>query len=349
MRAQDIYVSGMGVFLPEILSVETAVERGLFPADQVEGQGYTGIAVAGDLPAPEMALRAGQDALKQSQVSPSDIAALFYVDSWHQGPEGWLPQFYLQHYLVGDGADMLAVEVKHGCNGTFSAIELAIGTLRAESQRKAALITASDNFGTPHMNRWDPGGNFCVAGDGSSALVLTKEPGFAQLLSFCTDSFSIMEEACRAGVNMFPPGPTVGQQLDFFARVEAFKQKAVAEGIAWTLPLKHQQKNIGCMRRALAEAGVEASDITRVIVHNLAREETEPYLGVLGFPLAQSTWDYGRGIGHLGASDHVISIHHLLTTDQLRAGDHLLLCGFGAGNTYKAAVIKILAIPEWVS
>ncbi|BCB82764.1 ketoacyl-ACP synthase III family protein [Phytohabitans suffuscus] len=349
MRAQDIYISGMGVFLPEILSVETAVEHGHFPADQVEGQGYTGIAVAGDLSAPEMALRAGQDALKQSGVSPNDLTALFYADSWHQGPEGWLPHFYLQHYLVGDAPDMVAVELKHGCNGTFSAMELAVGALRAEPDRKAAIITASDNFGTPHMNRWDPGGNFCVAGDGASALVLTKEPGFAQVLSLCTDSFSIMEEACRAGVSIFPPGPTIGQQLDFFARTEAFKKKVVAEGIAWTLPLKHHQKSVECMRRALDEAGVEAGDIARVIVHNLALPETEPYLGVLGFPLTQSTWDYGRGIGHLGASDHVLSIHHLLTTGQVREGDHLLLCGYGAGNTYKAAVIRILAIPDWVS
>jgi clorobiocin biosynthesis protein CloN2 len=344
MRVGDVFVNGIGVFVPETESIESAVDRGLFPANAVASRGLTSAAIAGDLPAPEMALRAAQDALTHSGLRPDDLALLLYAGVWHQGPDGWAPQSYLQRHLVGD--EILAVEIRHGCSGMFSAVELAVGTLRADAQHKAALITASDNFGTPLIDRWSQGAGFTVLGDGASAVVLSKVPGFAQLLSICTTTFSTMEEAHRAGEPMFPPGPTLGRETNFAARAEAYKEKVIAEGSGSAMLIGHQQRNIECMNRALTEAEIGIGDIRRVITHNLAREEVKAYLGVLGFTLDQSTWEFGSGVGHVGASDHVLSLHHLLTTGQLSPGDHVLLCGFSPGVTYKSAVVRILDVLE---
>src|SRR6266511_1839006 len=78
MRVQDVFFSGIGIYLPEIESVESAVARGLYPADEVAAVGYSGATVAEGIPAPEMALRAARDALKNGGVSPDDLAALLY-------------------------------------------------------------------------------------------------------------------------------------------------------------------------------------------------------------------------------------------------------------------------------
>lgn len=344
MRVGDIFFSGIGTYLPEIESVESAVARGLYPAGDVASRGFSGATVAGDMPAPEMALRAARDALNNGGVSPGDLAALLYASVWHQGPDGWGPQYYLQHYLVGD--DLLAVEIRHGCNGTFSGIELAVSILRAEPDRKAALVTASDNFGTPLFRRWQPGSQSTVMGDGASAVVLTKGGGFAQLLSICTGAYSNMEEVYRAGEPLFPPGVTVGRVLDFKARYEAFL-KNLSGTTGTEMLIRQQQRNMECADRALAEAEVKIDDIKRVIVHNIAKEDTAAHLSVLGFQLSQSTWDYGCSVGHLGASDHLVSLHHLLATGQLSPGDHVLLSGAGPGLTFKSAVVQILDVPLW--
>jgi 3-oxoacyl-[acyl-carrier-protein] synthase III len=346
MRVRDVFISGLGVFLPEVESTESAVERGLYPAEQLDSRGLTGAAVAGDIPAPEMALRAAQDALKHSGHSADDLALLLYADCWHQGPDGWEPQYYLQHHLVGD--DLLAVEIRHGCNGVFSGIELAVGYLRGEAGRKAAMVTASDNFGTPMMKRWDPGTGF-ILGDGASAIVLSKESGFAQLQSICTATYSLLEEMHRGTDPLFPPGATTGTVVDFEGRLEAFKAKLISEGFGSEVMVINQQRKIDCLKLALTEAEVEPSDIKRVIVNNTSQAEASAYLGVLGFPLSRSTWDFTRGIGHLGASDHMISLHHLLTTGQLEPGDHILMFGVAPGFTYKSAVFKIVDIPSWAS
>jgi clorobiocin biosynthesis protein CloN2 len=347
MRVRDVFLSGIGVYLPDkVVSIESAVAAGLFPADEVEARGYTGALVADDTPPPEMALRAARDALKNGGVSTQDLAALLYTGVWHQGPDGWGPQYYLQRHLVGD--DLLAVEIRHGCNGTFSGIELAVAILRAEPERRAALVTASDNFGTPLFQRWDSGAQNSVMGDGASAVVLTKDPGFARLLSVCTTSYSELEEADRAGEPMFPPGITEGRVLDYKTRYAAYGRKLLAENIGPELLDVHAQRATSCLNTALAEADVTAEDIKRVIIHNVGLGDAATYLDTLGFPLEKSTRDYGTTIGHIGASDHLISLHHLLTTGQLSPGDRVLLAGMSPGVTYKAAVVEILDVPSWV-
>nr|MDT0660546.1 ketoacyl-ACP synthase III family protein [Micromonospora sp. DSM 115978] len=342
MRVRDVYINGIGVFLPEVVDVREAIERGLVPPGTGAGLGFTGVAVAGEMPAPEMALRAAQDALKGSGVSPDEIALLLYAAVWQQGPVGWQPQFHLQRYLVGD--DALAVQINHGCAGLFSAIELAIGSLRATDENRAALVVAGDNFGTPLMNRCAAGAGLAVVGDGASAVVLTRNPGFARLLSIRTANHSAMEEAWRAGEPMFPPGITVGRETDFVRVHEAFKER-VATAEHGLMSILHVQRGVDCVRGALTDAEVEPADITRVICHNMPREDTRNYLGMLGFPLSRSTWEFGSRIGHLGASDQVISLHHLITTGALVPGDHVLLCGLAPGVTYKAAVVQIVDEP----
>jgi len=347
MRVQDIFFSGIGVYLPEIETVESAVARGLYPAGEVEARGLSGAAVAGDTPAPEMALQAARDALKNSGVSPGDLDALFYTGSWHQGPDGWYPQYYLQRHLVGD--DLLSVQISHGCNGTFSSLELGIDMLRADPGRKAVIIAASDNFGTPLFKRWDSGVQNTVMGDAASALVVTKDSGFARLRSMCALNLSDMEELFRCGEPMFPPSITQGRVLDFKPRVEAFVMKAINEGTGFAVLDRDHELTTESATRALADADVMIDDIKKVIVHNWGKAETTACLELMGFPLEKSTWDYGKGIGHTGTSDHMISLHHLLTTGQLEVGDFVMLAGILPGATYKTAVVEILDIPSWPS
>lgn len=343
MRTRGTYLAGIGVFLPEVLSIEAAAEQGFVPKDAAESRGIASVAIAGRLSSPEMALIAAEEALKSSGLSAEDIGLLLYTGVWHHGPDGWGPQYYLQRHLLGD--DVLAVEIRHGCNATFSAMELAVPYLRASPHIRGVLIAASDNFGSPLINRWNPGDGLSDLGDGASAVVLSTSLGFAELLSVCTATFSEMEEAHRAGESLFPPGVTTGTTLDFGARSECFQRKAIEDGRWVRLLLDHQKHNLECTERALQDADLEAREIKHVLIHSMPRQAASSYLKILGFSLDQSTWDFARTVGHLGAGDHLAALHHLLSTSRVNPGDNLLLCGFSPGVTYKAAVIRVLHTP----
>jgi 3-oxoacyl-[acyl-carrier-protein] synthase-3 len=347
VRVPDIFISGLGAYIAPTVDISWAVEQGLYPATDVERHGLASAAVAGDLPAPEMALRAAQDAFKRCGWSPTDVDLLLYASTWHQGPEGWVPYSHLQRHLVGGHA--LATEVRQGCNGMFGALELAVCYLRAEPDRRAALLVAADNFGTPMLDRWRMGPGFIV-GDAAAAIVLTKERGFAQVLSVCSGTIPEAEGLHRGAEPLFPPGITVGQGVDFEARSEEYRLGEIARNVGTLQMIRVQQELIRVAKRSLSEAGVGIDQITRVAFMNYSREAVEQRcMAALMLPASKSTWDFGRTIGHCGASDQIISLDELVTTGQLGSGDHMLLIGTGPGVVTSSAVVKILDSPPWAS
>jgi len=326
--------------------VESAVAEGLCTAEHAKVHDMLGAAVAGDIPAPEMALRAAREAMGRGGTGAGDLGLLLYADVWHQGPDGWSPQYYLQHHLVG--GDLLALEVRQGCNGVLSSLELAGGFMAGDPRRRDALIVTADNFGTARMDRWCSGPDF-VLGDAGSAVVLSHETGFAQLLSVSSISVPEAEELHRAGTTLFPPSATTGEAVDFSARAEEFGRMCSTDSdlaLAWVIV---QQRMMRVLGRTLSEAGITANDLTRTVFTSLSPEAVEHrWMAVLRMPMSKSTWDYARTVGHLGASDHLVSLDHLLSTGQLAPGDHVLLGGIGPGITISCAVLKILSTPSWI-
>jgi 3-oxoacyl-[acyl-carrier-protein] synthase-3 len=346
MRTAGTFITGLGVFLPGTISVGWAVEQGLYPVEEARTGGLTGVAVAKDLPAPEMALRAAKLALERGGTDPGKIDLLLYADAWHQGPDGWLPHHYLQRYLVG--GETLAVEVRQGCNGMFTALELAAGYLRTGARHGSALLVAADNFGTPLVDRWRAGPGF-IAGDGASSLVLGLEGGFAELLAVRSVTIPQFEELHRAGEPLFPPGATTGRTLNMADRAAEFKQKVSARPDIMEVWLSLYRQMLETIHPTLAEAGIELGDVRRVAFPNSSRTVVEQrWMASLGLPLSAAVWEFGRGIGHVSASDQVIALDHLLSAGEMTAGDHLLMVGIGPGITLSSAVVKVHYRPPWL-
>jgi 3-oxoacyl-[acyl-carrier-protein] synthase-3/clorobiocin biosynthesis protein CloN2 len=336
VRTDGIHLGGLGVHIPETVTVRWAVEQGLYPAAAAEEQGLLATAVAGDTPAPEMALHAAQEALKQHGAPLEELGLLLYADVWHQGPDGWSPHYYLQHHLVG--GDLLALEVRQGCNGVFAALELAAPYL---GDGRDALIVAADNFGTARIDRWRAGPNF-ILGDGAAAVVLTRRPGFARLLSVNSVTIPEAEELHRQGEPLFPPGATTGDVVDFAARSEEFVRLTLSKLDLAMIWITMHDKFVQVMKKTLDEAGIAAEQVARVAFTNLGRQAVEERcVGALGLPMEKSTWEHGRTVGHLGASDQLVALRQLLAAGELRPGDHLLMASLGPGVTASCAVVRI--------
>ncbi|MBB5156953.1 ketoacyl-ACP synthase III family protein [Saccharopolyspora phatthalungensis] len=344
MRIADMYLNGIGSVVPPVFPVERAVADGLYPALEAEVHEYLGVAVAGERPAPDMALEAAKTALKRADREPTELALLLYTNTWHQGPEGWPPQAYLQRHLVGGRVPAMAV--RQGCNGMFDALELAACYLRAEPDRESALLVAADNYGTPLIDRWRvaPG---MIAGDAAVAVVVTKNPGFARLLSVSSIGAPAGEELHRSGEPMFPPTVTEGRPQDFTARFEHYRANPPdGAGVLTQIP----GLMLELVETAVSEAGIEIKDLARVAFETHSRDIVEQRLMVpLGLDMAKSTWEFGRRIGHCGAADQFLAFEHLLAAGELAPGDHLLLVGQAPGVVLSAAVVQVLDIPNWTT
>ena len=332
------------MYLPDVVSIGTAIAQGRYPADEADYFQLGGAAVAGDVPAPELALRAARQALERSGgLVPADLDLLLYTDVWHQGPEGWQPQYYLQQHLTG--GDVLAIELRHGCCGLFSALEVAASYLRAGPARRAALVVGADNHSTPLVDRWRMFAG-TVMGDGGCALLVTTDGGFAEVLAVNLTTVCEAEPVSDGGVPMFPPEATVGRPLDFVARNREFRERLLAQGGTSAL-LGIQKKLMEMVDQTLAEAGITLTDVTRVAFPHGRRDELcRGALSWLGLEMADTTWEFGASIGHLGVSDQFVALDHLLATGALAAGDYVLLIGLGAGITMSCAALRIIDIPQ---
>ncbi|CAL9647614.1 hypothetical protein SUDANB146_06503 (plasmid) [Streptomyces sp. enrichment culture] len=146
-----MHIAGTGAYLPPSMPAERAVELGLYDRQAWQASGWTGAAVAGDMPAPEMAVLAARRALACSGHRTDEIDALFHAYGFHQGAVIWPPQHYVQQRTIGGQAPAFAVY--QACNGMLGAMELAVGYLQSV-ERTAVLITGADNFGVPTIDRW---------------------------------------------------------------------------------------------------------------------------------------------------------------------------------------------------
>jgi 3-oxoacyl-[acyl-carrier-protein] synthase-3 len=63
----------------------------------------------------------------------------------------------------------------------------------------------------------------------------------------------------------------------------------------------------------------------------------------LGITEDKTLTAFGLELGHLGASDQVVALEHLLVTGAAHIGAHVLLLGAGVGMTWTAAVLRITA------
>jgi 3-oxoacyl-[acyl-carrier-protein] synthase-3 len=338
VRTPNLFVAGLGAYLPDTLAVATAAEQGLCSIETVQA-GWLAARVAGDMPAPDMAAAAGNQALENSGHQPADIDLLVHACAHHQGPDGWCPPQYVQRRTIGGEAT--AIGLSHSCNSMLTALELAANYLAADPARTAALLCTADNFGTPLFDRWRSH-RAAVFSDIGSALVLSRSHGFARLLAVRSTSRPELEELSRGTEEIFPPSCTVGRPLDFEARFASY------EGDLLQLAARLMPELFGdLLAQTLAEAGITREDLARVC-HQFAADELTMKMALdpLGIPPEKGLLQLGRENGRSGASDQVLGLLDLIATRQLGPGDHVLLMGSGPGLIATCAVVRLERLPD---
>lgn len=338
MRTPDLFVAGLGTYLPDPVDVGTAVEKG-WCGEETRQAGWLAARIAGDLPAPTMAAAAGRRALAGSGHDPADVDLLVHASTHHQGPDGWCPPQYVQLHTVGGHGT--AIGLSPNCNGMMTALELAANHLAADRSRTAALLCTADNFGTALFDRWRAH-RAAVFSDVGSALLLSRRGGFATLLAVGSTSRPELEELSRGTEALFPPSCTVGRPLDFESRFASY------QGELLQLAAKLMPELFGdLLARTVAEADIGLPEVTRVC-HQFAADEATMTMAFepLGIPPEKGLLQLGRENGRTGASDQILCLVDLLATGAVGPGDHVLLIGSGPGLVATCAVLRVEAIPD---
>jgi 3-oxoacyl-[acyl-carrier-protein] synthase III len=341
MRYHDLYIAGSGRHLPPAITVAEAAERGLCDPVALAKEEMISAACSQGESAPEMAAQAARQALERSGRSAADIDVLLYANVFYQGHDMWPPPSFIMREAIGNSSP--AVEVKQMSNGGMAAMELAAAYILSSPERSSAMVVAADRFCLPGIDRWHSDAG-TVFGDGGAALVLSRHGGFARLCSLATVSDPELEQMHR-GDDPFGLAPyEMRRPLDVVVGQKAFVAKTRTSYIV--ARVKAGQDS--ALKQALAEADATLEDIDWfVLPHFGIRRLKSGFLTPLGIDVKQTTWEWSRSVGHLGAADQYAGLDHLAASGRLSPGDRCLLMGVGAGFTWSSAVVDIVDHPAW--
>lgn len=334
----DVYVAGTGICLPPSVSVEQAISHGLYDAAEAERTQQQAATVArpGER-APDLAVTAARDAIARSGYRTDDIGVLLHAACLEGGVALANTASYIQRSL-GIGGACLAAELRNLCNGGMSALQLASVLLSSPDSPSAGLLTTADIWPPDVIDRWRSGSGG-VFGDGGAAIVLSRSGGFARLLSVRTDSDPELEAMFRGTDPFGPFQHSADNPISLRGRARHFLA-SMGEKEFWR---RQDAVFASAARQAVAAADVDLASIEHVLHGFFGRTLLDRQLAPLGVSVDESTWEFGRHIGHLGPGDQFAALHHLVTSGRLLPGERVLIVGSGAGLLCTVAVFEACA------
>jgi 3-oxoacyl-[acyl-carrier-protein] synthase III len=335
MRWSDVHVTASAMVLGKPEDTATAVSQGRYYPAFHAAHGYLSVSVADDdRPAMEFAVDAARLALSRSRMDPADIGLTIHASVDRQGPDDIPPASYIHGKAVGGRAS--ALEVKQACNGGIAALEMGAAYLTAMTAASSVLITTSDRC-EPGADRYQSGLGE-LAGDGATALILSRVAGVARVLSTVIlgdGSFLKLPGAA-------PPAPGTGSS----------RQELIAEQRRRLQPMLRAMSALQrqCVEAALADAGTDGADISRWVFANVGLFLVDrKFRDAFGVDDSKTTWEWGRTVGHLNAGNQIAGLTYLIESGAVRPGDRIALFGNAVGFSYGCAVIEITANPDWAA
>lgn len=329
-----MYLSGLDVSLPvKRISTAQAIEAGVYDAGSAERDGYFSAAIETNRFPADMALRAAKKALTESGHAPEQLATLSYASIHRHGHARlWSPAAYLQHELEAHLS--LPVNLQHGCNGGFLALKLMAPHIQGD---KAGLLATADRFSESGFDRW-LGDYGLIYGDAAVAATISAQDGFAKILHFDVCSLPELERLHRLP---YPAAESAHSYLDEY-NIRETKKSFLADFSREGFIQPIQQALAGLRKSLLEQYDLIEKPARWMIppfVGNSIRLETyEAHFKDLAI---HNAWQFGREIGHAGASDGLLGLHLLRQSHQLRSGDQVLIISAGAGFSCSLVLLEM--------
>ena len=232
---------------------------------------------------------------------------------------------------LGVAADLCpAFDVNSVCAGFMFALNVTHSMMMTAPKRfRHALVIGTDAFSK--ILNWSDRRTCVFFGDGAGAVLLsqTDECGDHQQFHFLLGSDgrgSRYIEVPAGGTRMPVSAEVLGGRLNTFVmdgpKVWDFAVNTVPQAI----------------RALLAEEGLRPDDLDLVILHQSNLRMIEAIMASLELSMEQTVTTVER-YGNTAAASIPLTLQKALETGRLRSGSRVMLCGFGGGLSWGAALM----------
>ena len=331
--ARALRILGTGLSTPEAWVDSDALDARLgLAAGTVRAR--TGVARRGVEPqrnAAEVSAQAAQAALAAADVPAESIDALICANASHD--QAMPCNAALLHRELGL-RKVPAFDINASCIGFLMGLDLVASLLQSGRYRRVLLVSC--DLASRALDERDLD-TFGLFGDGAAAAVLSAAGPSSSgsgpaLLAARFETWSEAVHACeiRGGGSRLPPSRYEGDYRDACNfRMDGKRLYRVAA--------EHFDRFVD---ELLCDAGVELSDIRRVVPHQASMLGMQHVFKRLGVP-RERVEDIFATHGNQVSASLPTALHHALTDHRLVAGDTTLLIGTAAGVTLGGAVLRL--------
>jgi 3-oxoacyl-[acyl-carrier-protein] synthase III len=222
-----------------------------------------------------------------------------------------------------------AFDVNSVCAGFVFALDVAQSMmLAAPEQFRHVLVIGADAFSK--ILNWEDRRTCIFFGDGAGAVLLSQTAEHARRIHFRLGSDgrgSHCIEVPGGGTRM----PITPEVLD--KRLNTFYMDGPK---VWDFAVETVPRTI---RGLLGERGLAPSDLDLVILHQSNLRMIEAIMGSLELPMERTVTTVDR-YGNTAAASIPITLEVAAGDGRLRPGSRVVLCGFGGGLSWGAALVE---------
>jgi len=269
----------------------------------------------------DMAVEASNEAIKKSGISPSEIGTVILatITFPYQTPSG---ASLLAEKVGAHGA--AAYDISAACAGYCYGIAQADALVRAGTS-KYVLVVGGEKL-SDFVDPADRSISFLL-GDGAGAAIVgpSDHPGISKSV-WGSDGANWDKVGMTSSILDFRDGkaqwPTLVQEGQSVFRWAVWEMAKVA-------------------KQALAESGLEASDLSALVTHQANIRIIDELAKQLELPdsvvVARDIVD----TGNTSAASIPLAMHRLLAEGKVKSGGYALEIGFGAGLAFAAQVVEL--------
>jgi 3-oxoacyl-[acyl-carrier-protein] synthase-3 len=269
----------------------------------------------------DMAVEASNEAIKKSGIAPEEIGAVILatITFPYQTPSG---ASLLAEKVGAHGA--AAYDISAACAGYCYGIAQADALVRAGTS-KYALVVGGEKL-SDFIDPADRSISFLL-GDGAGAAIVgpSDHPGISKSV-WGSDGANWDKVGMTSSILDFRDGkaewPTLIQEGQSVFRWAVWEMAKVA-------------------KQALAESGLEASDLSALVTHQANIRIIDEFAKQLELPESVVVARDIVDTGNTSAASIPLAMHRLLAEGKVKSGGYALEIGFGAGLAFAAQVVEL--------
>ncbi len=269
----------------------------------------------------DMAVEASKEAIQRAGINPAEIGSVILatITFPYQTPSG---ASLLAELVGAHGA--AAYDISAACAGYCYGIAQADALVRAGTS-KYVLVVGGEKL-SDFIDPTDRSISFLL-GDGAGAAIVgpSDHPGISKSV-WGSDGANWDKVGMTSSILDFKEGkaqwPTLIQEGQSVFRWAVWEMAKVA-------------------KQALAESGLEASDLSALVTHQANIRIIDEFAKQLELPdsvvVARDIVD----TGNTSAASIPLAMHRLLAEGKVKSGGYALQIGFGAGLAFAAQVVEL--------